>query len=177
VEKLLYLEVSEERMEAIRKIIVEILRDSRAKCGLLIDPSGHLLIRKGFTLIREIENLCVLIAAQRATTREIAHILGQDEISVIYHQGSGDHLHTSDVGKIAIFTLLYDDRADLANVQEITARRLPEIARILTESEPAQRSDISRIQNLRSQADKSLDQLLGASPSASRSDRGPTGPV
>lgn len=162
MERLLYLEVSEERMEAIRNIIVEILRDSGAKCGLLIDLSGHLLIRKGFTLIREIENLCVLIAAQRATTREIAQILGQEEISVIYHQGSGDHIHTSDVGQSAIFTLLFDDRADLAKVQEIASHRIPEIARLLAESEPDQRPDTSRIQNLRTQADKSLDQLLGA---------------
>lgn len=173
MEKLLYLEVSEERMEAIRRIIVEILRDSGAKCGLLIDFSGHLLIRKGFTLIREIENLCVLIAAQRATTREIAQILGQEEISVIYHQGSGDHIHTSDVGKSAIFTLLYDDRTDLARVQEVTSGRTPEIARLLAESEPDQRSDTSRIQNLRSQADKSLDELLGAD----RSGEGAPGPA
>ncbi len=173
MERLLYLEVSEQRMEAIRRIIVEILRDSRAKCGLLIDPSGHLLIRKGFTLIREIENLCVLIAAQRATTREIAQILGQDDVSVIYHQGSGDHIHTSDIGKSAIFTLLYDDRADLAEIQEVTTRRLPEIAQILAESEPDQSSGNSRIQNLRSQADKSLDQLLSTGPS----DGGATGPI
>lgn len=162
MEKLLYLEVSEDRMEAIRRVVVDILRDSGAKCGLLIDLSGHLLIRKGFTLIREIENLCVLLAAQRATTREIAQILGQEEISVIYHQGSGDHIHTSDVGDLAIFTLLFDDRADLATIQGVVARRLPEIARLLTEPEREERPDNSRIQNLRSQADKSLDQLFGA---------------
>lgn len=160
VDRLLYLEVSEERMESIRKIIVEVLRDCEAKCGLLIDLSGHLLIRKGFTLIREIENLCVLIAAQRATTREIAHILGQNDISVFYHQGSGDHLHTSDVGNQAIFALLFDDRAELDQIQRVTSTRVPEIAALLAEGRDRPDGVNSSIQNLQAEADKSLDQLF-----------------
>lgn len=164
MDKLLYLEVSENRMEEIRRIIVDILRDSGAKCGLLIDLSGHLLVRKGFTLIREIENLCVLIAAQRATTRAIARILGQEDISVIYHQGSGDHIHTTDVGDQAIFTLLFDDRADLAVIQRVTSRGVPQIAALLTEGGEAPASALTSIQNLQMQADKSLDRLFDSIP-------------
>jgi predicted regulator of Ras-like GTPase activity (Roadblock/LC7/MglB family) len=169
MERLLYLEISEERMEAIRRIVVEILRDSGAKCGLLIDVTGHLLIRKGFTLIREIENLCVLIAAQRATTREIARVLGQDEISVIYHQGSGDHIHTTDAGPLAIFTLLFDERADLFQLQRTVNRRVPEIAALLAQSGSSGGAEPSKIQDLRSQADKSLDKMFGSGAGGDRS--------
>jgi predicted regulator of Ras-like GTPase activity (Roadblock/LC7/MglB family) len=163
MDRLLYLEVSEERMEAIRKIVIEVLRDSGAKCGLLIDVTGHLLIRKGFTLIREIENLCVLIAAQRATTREIARVLGQEEISVIYHQGSGDHIHTTDVGSMAIFTLLFDERADLLELQRVVNRRIPDIVALLGEAGHPPGAEPSKIQDLRSQADKSLNEMFGRS--------------
>jgi predicted regulator of Ras-like GTPase activity (Roadblock/LC7/MglB family) len=161
-DRLLFLQVSEERMEAIRNIVIEVLRDSGAKCGLLIDVSGHLLIRKGFTLIREVENLCVLIAAQRATTREIGRVLGQEEISVIYHQGSGDHIHTTDVGSVAIFTLLFDDRADLFQLQRAVNRRVPEIAALLSDSGGPKGVEPSKIQDLRSQADKSLSEMFGS---------------
>ena len=108
-------------MAKIRDVIVDVLRESGAKCGLLIEPNGRLLVRKGFTLIREIENLAVLIAASRATTQAIGKILGQEEISVIFHQGSGDHIHSADVGDQAILTLIFDDRADLSGSPGIFA--------------------------------------------------------
>lgn len=160
MEPLLYLQISESRMEEIRRIVVEILRDSGAKCGILIDASGHLLIRKGFTLIREIENLCALIAASRASTRAIARILGQDEISVIFHQGSGDHIHSTDVGSRAILTLIFDDRADLAQIQKVASERVRQIGPLLEPDENLENHDATAIENLKDEADKKMGALL-----------------
>lgn len=159
MKELLYLKLGEARMDKIRAVIVEILRESGAKCGLLIDVGGYPLVRKGFTLIREIEALCTLIVASRATTREIARILGQDEISVVYHQGAGDHIHSIDIGDLAILTILFDDRADLDRIREVTRRRAAELSALLVgagdSAEPS-----PRIENLKSFADKALDELL-----------------
>jgi len=159
MKELLYLHISEPQMQKIRVVIVEILRESGAKCGLLIDVGGYPLVRKGFTLIRDIEALCALIAASRATTREIARILGQDEISVVYHQGAGDHIHSIDIADQAILTILFDDRADLDRIREVTRRRAVELEDLLAgardKSEPP-----PRIENLKSFADKALDELL-----------------
>ena len=164
MEEFLYLQISESRMDEIRKIVVGILRDSGAKCGLLMDSGGRLLIRKGFTLIREIDSLCALIAAQRATTREIAKILGQQNLSVVFYQGSGDHLHSTDVGDRAILTLIFDDRADLSKIQKIASERVSKIEPLL---KPADGEDAGKkpgIDNLRLQADKRLDVILGSTP-------------
>lgn len=160
MDNLLFLQISESRMEEIRKIIVEMLRASGAKCGLLIDASGHLLVRKGFTLLREIENLCVLISASRATTRAIAQILGQEEISVIFHQGAGEHIHSTDVGDQAIMTLVFDDRADLARLQRVAREGARRIAPLLAaEADPGKTANLN-VENLGSEADKKLDELF-----------------
>lgn len=160
MERMLYLQISEARMEEMRNEIVEILRESGAKCGLLIDSSGYLLIRKGFSLIQEIESLCALIAASRASTREIARILDQEEISVIYHQGSGDHIHSTDVGKHAILTLIFDDRADLATIRKVVTQRIGVIDELLNNSLLDTQTRTKGIQNLRDNADKTLDALF-----------------
>lgn len=163
MDRVLYLQVSEAKIEQIRQIIVEVLRESGAKCGLLIDSTGHLLVRKGFTLIREIENLCVLIAANRETTREIGRILGQEDISVIFHQGSGDHIHSSDVGEQAILTLLFDDRADLAQIHKVISRHAGKIASLLdADEEEGENHSEEGIQKLKEEADKKLGAIFDA---------------
>jgi predicted regulator of Ras-like GTPase activity (Roadblock/LC7/MglB family) len=161
MDSMLYLQVSEEKVEKIRNIIIEILRESGAKCGLLIDSTGHLIVRKGFTLIREIENLCVLIAANRATTRAIAQILGQPDLSVIYHQGAGDHIHSSDISDLAILALLFDERANLDQIHKVTSAHAAEIATLL-QPEPVGEGEtkVEGIQNLKSAADKKLEELF-----------------
>ncbi len=160
MEPILYLQISEARMEEIRRLIVDILRDSGAKCGILIDTSGHPLVRKGFTLIREIDNLCALIAASRATTRAIARILGQDEISVIFHQGAGDHLHSTDVGERAILTLIFDDRADLAQIQAVASERVRLLIPMLEPEAGGEDKAAAGLENLQDRADKRLDALF-----------------
>lgn len=159
-ERLLYLQISESVMERLREQIVEILRESGAKCGILTDRSGHILIRKGFTLIREIENLCALIAASRATTREIARILGQDKISVIFHQGAGDQIHSIDVGDHAILALLCDDRAELARLQSVVSQKVPVIAELLASALAEAATTVTKIENLTAEADKAFDMLF-----------------
>jgi predicted regulator of Ras-like GTPase activity (Roadblock/LC7/MglB family) len=155
-------QLTEARMEKIQGVIVEILQSSGAKCGLLIDSGGNILARKGFTLIREIENLAVLIAAGRATTREIARILGQEALSVIFHQGSGDHIHSTDVGQGAILTLIFDDRADIGKIQKMSAARRDRLADLLQASRRGNFSPLPSIENLRRQADKRLSELFVA---------------
>lgn len=159
-ERLLYLQISEKRMEQIRGQIVDILRQSGAKCGILMDRSGNVLIRKGFTLIREIENLCALIAASRATTREIARILGQDRISVIFHQGAGDQIHSVDIGEEAVLALLFDERAELARLQAVVNERVPAIGAILKAALDETPTTVTKIENLQSEADKTFDDLF-----------------
>lgn len=159
MDSMLYLQVSESRVEEIRKIIVEILRESGAKCGLLLDSGGHMIVRKGFTLLRDIENLCVLIAANRAATRAIAQLLGQPDLSVIYHQGQGDHIHSSDVGEDAILALLFDDRANLDEIHKVTSQHAPAIAALL-QAEEENEEKIEPIQNIKGEADKKLQELF-----------------
>ena len=136
------------------------MRESGAKCGILLDASGSLLVRKGFTLIREIENLCALIAASRATTQAIAQILGQNEISVIFHQGMGDHIHTTDVGEKAMLTLIFDDRADLDEIHKVASKRVAELIPLLETTTESGAAHPLKIENLRSEADKKLGSLF-----------------
>ncbi len=166
MENLLYFQIGEKRLEEIRQVIVEILRDGGAKCGLLMDVNGNLMVRKGFTLIREIESLCVLIAATRRTTREMARILGQDDISIIFHQGTGDHVHSTDVGKNAVLTLLFDDRADIAALQRVVRERLPDLERLLQPEPGLETAELGEMKNLKARAEDKLGKVLGTPPKA-----------
>lgn len=156
MDSLLCLQISESRMEEIRKIIIDILRQSGAKCGLLIDSSGNLLIRKGFTLIREIDNLCALISASRATTQAISAILGQ-KISMIFHQGAGDHIHNTDVGDLAILTLIFDDRASLSQIRDVTLEYAPKLRDLLEDCDLDPDHVRGGIEKLQARADKMLE--------------------
>lgn len=158
-------DISPKSLNQIREIIVEILKESGAKCGLLIDSSGQLLIRTGFSVIQEIDNLCVLIAASRATSRAIGAILGQEHITVIFHQGSGDHLHSTDIEDRAILTLIFDDRAELSRLQNAAQAKAGHIAALLEEDrdEPGDAEERARgLEDVGRMADKRLETVFEA---------------
>lgn len=158
-------DISPKSLNKIREIIVEILKQSGAKCGLLIDSAGQLLVRTGFSVIQEIEDLCVLIAASRATSRAIGAILGQEHITVIFHQGSGDHLHSTDVEDRAILTLIFDDRADLSRLQSVAQAEAGRIATLLAEDhdDPEDARERARgLEDVGRRADKRLETVFEA---------------
>jgi predicted regulator of Ras-like GTPase activity (Roadblock/LC7/MglB family) len=107
----------EAEIQEIESLLSKMLKGAEAKCALLVDKDGHLISRQGFTHSLDTTALAALMAGSFASTREIARLVGEEEFSVLFHQGKKDHIHMSLVGERSIMVVVFDDRTTIGMVR------------------------------------------------------------
>jgi len=103
-------------IDKIDKLLQELVTSSRAKCALLIDKDGYLVQKYGETTY-DMDTICALIAGSFAATRQMAKLVGEEEFSVILHQGKNDNIQLSLVGERAILTCIFDNTTTLGMIR------------------------------------------------------------
>jgi predicted regulator of Ras-like GTPase activity (Roadblock/LC7/MglB family) len=134
-----YLVIYEEEIEQIEKTLSQLIKNSQAKCALLVDKDGHLITRQGFTHSLDTTALAALLAGSFASTKEIARLVGEPEFSVLFHQGKKDHIHICLVGERSILAVIFDDRTTIGLVRLYAKQTSEELTTILTSASQEKR--------------------------------------
>jgi len=88
----------------------EMLRSSGARCVLLVNrDDGSVLASEGFVDALDRTSLGALAAGAFASAREIAHLVGEEEFSVLFHQGKRYHIHVNVAGERGLVMTIFDD--------------------------------------------------------------------
>ncbi len=90
---------------------------SNARCALLIDKEGHLVTRRGEPVGTSMESISALIAGSFAATKEMARLLGEDEFTILFHQGARDSIQLQLIGDRTLLAVLFDERTNLGLVR------------------------------------------------------------
>lgn len=122
--------IYEEEITQIEALISKMLKGAEAKCALLVDKDGHLIMRQGFTHSLDTTALAALLAGSFASTKEIARLVGEPEFSVLFHQGKKDHIHMSLVGDRSILVVIFDDRTTIGMVRLYAKEAAAELTKI-----------------------------------------------
>ncbi len=146
------------QFERIDGVLKKLLRDSEAKCSLLVDKDGHLIAKQGFTHSLDTTSLAALLAGSFASTKEMAKILGEPEFSVLFHEGRKDNIHVSLVGKRSILGVVFDDRTTIGMVRLYVREAEGELKEILEDHSECEEG-IGR--GFADQAKERLDQIFG----------------
>ncbi|MEQ8821234.1 MAG: roadblock/LC7 domain-containing protein [Sumerlaeia bacterium] len=101
----------------IHRTLLQMLKQSEAKCAILVDADGKCLAKKGFTQNIDTDALAALIAGSFASTRAMASLVGESDFSVLFHQGDKDHIHNILVDNDTILTIIFDDRTTIGMVR------------------------------------------------------------
>jgi predicted regulator of Ras-like GTPase activity (Roadblock/LC7/MglB family) len=140
-----YLVIYEQEIEEIERVLNQLIKNSQAKCALLVDKDGHLITRQGFTHSLDTTALAALLAGSFASTKEIARLVGEPEFSVLFHQGKKDHIHVCLVGERSILAVIFDDRTTIGLVRLYAKESSEELATILTSAAKEKRGKGSGI--------------------------------
>ena len=138
-----------------------LLEMSNAKCALLIDKEGHMVTRRGEPLGASLESISALIAGSFAATREMARLLGEDEFTVLHHQGRRDSIQLQLIGDRTLLAVLFDGRTNLGLVRfyaQETARHLATVLAEIGERPPDAGPQLS--EHFSSDAATALDNLF-----------------
>lgn len=125
----------EDQIKQIDKALTRIIKESEARCALLVDKDGHLITRQGFTHTLDTTALAALLAGSFASTKEIARLVGEPEFSVLFHQGKRDHIHISLIGERTILVVIFDDRTTIGMIR-LYAKEVGETLKAILESKP-----------------------------------------
>lgn len=120
----------EEDINDITAVLKELVKLSGAKCALLVDKEGHMVARTGSVRTFDLDTISALVAGSFAATREMARILGEEEFSVMFHQGSRDNIQLNLVGDRTILTVIFDEQTTVGMVRlyaSEASRKLSEI--------------------------------------------------
>ena len=108
-------------IDGMVKILKELNSMSGAKCSLLIDKEGHMVAREGAVRSFDTDSLSALVAGSFAATREMARMVGEDEFSVMFHQGQRDNLQLTLIDDRTILTVIFDDQTQLGMIRLYTS--------------------------------------------------------
>jgi predicted regulator of Ras-like GTPase activity (Roadblock/LC7/MglB family) len=136
------------------------LRVSEAKCALLIDKDGHLVTGQGHTATYDVDTVSALVAGSFAATRQMAKLMGEEEFSVMFHQGKKDNIQLSLVGDRTILAVIFDDRTTVGMVRHYANQVAAKLAGLFQKHQESSTPD--QIDKNFSQAAKGrLDDLFG----------------
>ena len=93
------------------------LKLSDSKANILIDKDGHLVTKAGATEDMDLMTIAALVAGSFAATREMAKLLGEDEFSVLFHQGKKDSIQLSLIGERTLLATIFDERTTIGMVR------------------------------------------------------------
>jgi predicted regulator of Ras-like GTPase activity (Roadblock/LC7/MglB family) len=114
----------------VNRLLREFLKLSNAKCAMLVDKEGHMVTRQGVTRDLDMDTISALVAGSFAATKEMARLLGEEEFSVLFHQGKTDNIQLSLVGDRTLLTIIFDEQTTVGMVRLYaaeTAKRLVEM--------------------------------------------------
>jgi predicted regulator of Ras-like GTPase activity (Roadblock/LC7/MglB family) len=156
-DRLVFYENDVERLDGELDGFLEL---SSARCAMLIDKEGHLVTRRGEALSSSLESLSALVAGSFAATKEMARLLGEEEFTILFHQGARDSIQLQLVGDRTLLAVLFDQRTNLGMVRfyaQETARHLAEVFAEIS-ARPPQASGLSA--QFSADAASALDKLF-----------------
>ena len=109
--------LQEDESRRIESLALQLLRDANAKIVFLVDRNGQTISSQGDLGHVDQTSLASLTAGNVAATEGLAQLIGEDEFSVLFHQGKRDSLHISTIGKMAILVVAFDERSTLGLVR------------------------------------------------------------
>ena len=106
-----------EDIDRIAKVLNVFLRNANARCVLLVDKDGHLVTKEGESSTYDMDTISALVAGSFAATKQMAKLLGEEEFSIMFHQGKKDNIQLSLVGDRTILAVIFDDKTTLGMVR------------------------------------------------------------
>jgi predicted regulator of Ras-like GTPase activity (Roadblock/LC7/MglB family) len=108
---------SENDFKQIQTHLQAFLRDSNARCALLVDRTGQLVATVGETPRFDPTAFASLTAADFSANDQLAKMIGEPEFASLVHQGEKESMYLADIAKRVILVVLFDQRATLGLVK------------------------------------------------------------
>lgn len=100
-----------------------------------------MVTKAGSTEDFDMQAVSALVAGSYAATREMARLLGEEEFSVLFHQGRKDNIQLTLIGDRTILATVFDERTTIGMVRLYAKETSEKLSKIFDEIKNRQRED------------------------------------
>jgi len=122
-----------EDMDRINATLVNFLKKSDARCAVLIDREGHSVAKQGILKDLDSASLAALVAGSFASTAQVARLLGEEQFTVLFHQGSERSIHITLVGDRTLQVAVFNSSTKSGLIQVLARELAGQLTGILDE--------------------------------------------
>jgi len=125
--------IYDEQLAKINGLISRLLKESDAKCCLVVGRDGRTIAKQGFTRTIDTEQLGALVAGAFSATNRVAELIGEPEFTVMFHQGRHDHIHIFLVDPRTLLVVTFDERTSVGMVRLVSKAIGTDLAAVLAQ--------------------------------------------
>src|ERR687888_962260 len=97
---------NENDFKQIQTHLQAFLRDSNARCALLVDRNGQLVATVGEQPHFDPTAFATLTAADFSANDQLARLIGESEFNSLFHQGEQESMYLVDIARRVILVIL-----------------------------------------------------------------------
>ena len=106
----------EKEYSRLQEICTHYAQETYVHDVFLLDKDGQVIVSEGESSHLDTTALASLTAGNVAAMGGLAHLIGEKEFPVQFHQGSKESIHISLIGEHLILVLIFDQRSSLGFV-------------------------------------------------------------
>ena len=150
-----------EDIDKIAKTLIAFLKNANARCALLVDKDGHLVTKEGESSHYDMDTISALVAGSFAATKQMAKLLGEEEFSIMFHQGKKDNIQLSLIGERTILAVIFDDKTTLGMVRLYASQVSSKLAGLFEDIAERKEEGEKISQQFGQEAKGKLDDIFG----------------
>jgi predicted regulator of Ras-like GTPase activity (Roadblock/LC7/MglB family) len=151
---------TEDDFAAITQSLQAFLKDSNARCALLVDRTGQLVATVGEQPKFDPTTFATLTAADFSANDQLAKLIGENDFNSLFHQGEKESMYLADVARRVILVVLFDNRTTLGLVRLKMKETVTELAKLFDEVFKRGSTGAGAKPHLLAGADDEIDKLF-----------------
>jgi len=112
--------IYDEQLAEINALIGRLLKESDAKCALLVGKDGRAIAKQGFTRTMGTDQLGALVAGAFSASKSVAELIGETEFTTMFQQGKHDSILIFLVDPRTLLVITFDARTTVGMVRLVT---------------------------------------------------------
>ena len=124
---------TEDDFNAITASLQSFLKESNARCALLVDRTGQLVATVGEQPKFDPTTFATLTAADFSANDQLAKLIGENDFNSLFHQGEKESMYLADVARRVILVVLVDNRTTLGLVRLKMKETVTDLAKLFDE--------------------------------------------
>ncbi|HKG24488.1 MAG TPA: roadblock/LC7 domain-containing protein [Thermomicrobiales bacterium] len=123
--------IDEETSSSITIVLRQLIKDSQATSGMVLDRAGQIIVWDGDGYENARMQLVALIAGTYASTREVARILEESGFRTLLQEGAKEKIFTEAVGDQWLVSVIFGRHTHLGLVKVLCSRATLDLSQIL----------------------------------------------